>query len=76
MEITVENLEDLKKVKDDTITPQVLEGVGLVRDANKLIKILGEGELTRPLTIRAHAFSKKAKQLIEQTGGKIEILNV
>ena len=72
----VVNLEDLKRVKDNTVTPEILEEVGLIRDANKLIKILGEGELARPLTIKAHAFSKKAKQLIEQTGGKIEILSV
>ena len=68
------NLNDLNKIKESTITPSLLKEKGLIKDKAKLIKILGDGEIKNPITIQAHAFSKKASQLIKEAGGKIEII--
>lgn len=71
----VVNLGSLKSIKTaEVITPQELFDHGLVRSAFNEIKILADGELTRPVTIKAHAFSKNAKDKIEKTGGKVEII--
>lgn len=70
------NIGSLAKIKEQIIEPQLLEQKGLIKDKNKLIKILGQGELTKSLTIKAHAFSKRAKELIEAVGGKVEVINV
>jgi large subunit ribosomal protein L15 len=69
------NLEDLKKIKEATITPGLLQEKGLIKDKDKLVKILGKGELNNPVTIASHAFSKKAIRGIQNAGGKIEIIS-
>jgi large subunit ribosomal protein L15 len=46
--------------------------VGLVKTGQKLVKILGEGEIDRPLTVKAEKFSATAKSKIEAVGGKVE----
>jgi len=69
------NLRDLHKIKDASITPELLEARGLIKDRNSLVKILGEGELKSAVTVSAHAFSKKAAENIAKAGGKIEIIN-
>lgn len=69
------NIKDLAKIKEPVIDPQLLEQAGLIKNKDKLTKILGEGELSQPLTVKAHAFSKKAKELVEKAGGKIEIIH-
>lgn len=69
------NIKDLARIKEPVIDPQLLKQAGLIKDKDKLTKILGEGELSKALTVKAHAFSKKAKELVEKAGGKIEIIN-
>jgi len=69
------NLKDLGRIKESLINPQAMEDKGLVSGKNKLIKILGEGEIKRPVTIQAHAFSRKAAQAIRDAGGKAEVIN-
>jgi len=69
------NLRDFALIRETSLTPELLEQVGIVRDKNALIKVLGTGELTRALTVKAHAFSKKAKEIIEQAGGKAEVID-
>jgi ribosomal protein L18E len=56
------------------ITPDVLEEHGLIRSTRFPVKILGNGEVTGALTVRAQAFSKSAKEMIEQAGGTVEVL--
>ena len=56
------------------ITPDVLEEVGLIRSAKFPVKILGNGEVTGALNIQAHGFSKSAREMIEQAGGTVEVL--
>lgn len=56
------------------ITPSVLASRGLC-DENDRVKILGDGELTKKFVIKAHAFSKSAKEKMEKAGGKWEIIS-
>ena len=75
-EYQIVNLSDLNRIKESTITPELLEAKGIIKDKKKLIKILGDGEIKNPVSIQAHAFSKKATEGITKTGGKIQIINV
>ncbi|MDP1853123.1 MAG: 50S ribosomal protein L15 [Candidatus Omnitrophota bacterium] len=59
---------------DMLIDPQLLETKGLIRSRNKPVKILGGGKVSISLVVKAHAFSKSAKDLIEKAGGKTECL--
>ncbi|HEX2729453.1 MAG TPA: 50S ribosomal protein L15 [Rubrobacteraceae bacterium] len=68
------NLSDLEGVAGDTIGPDELRAAGLVRKKAKLVKILGNGEVGRAVTVRAHAFSETAKSKIEAGGGSVEVL--
>ena len=75
-EYQIINLNSLSKIKESIINPELLKSKGLIRDKNKLIKILGEGELKSAVTISAHAFSKTALDKIQKAGGKSEIIKV
>jgi large subunit ribosomal protein L15 len=55
-------------------TPESLALQGLVRGKHRQVKILGEGSLSKALTVRAHGFSAKAKEKIEAAGGKAELI--
>ncbi len=57
----------------ETIDPAVLAARGLVRAGHK-VKVLGDGELTARLTVRAHAFSKSAREKISALGGVAELI--
>ncbi|MFN2131249.1 MAG: 50S ribosomal protein L15 [Anaerolineae bacterium] len=56
------------------VTPETLAEAGIIRDASEPVAILGEGELSGSLTVRAHRFSSSAKAKIEAAGGEIELL--
>lgn len=74
-EYTAVNLKMLTRFEgQEDITPQRLREAGLVKSRNARIKILGEGELTRPLVIQAHRFSQSAIEKIQKAGGKAEVL--
>ena len=69
------NLRDLADFPDGTVVDvEILKTEGLVNKAGRGVKILGEGEITRPLTVRAHGFSLSAKRKIEAAGGKVEVI--
>lgn len=68
------NLGQLGDISGDTIGPEELRAAGLVRKKAELVKILGEGEIGRSVTVRAHAFSGSAKAKIEAGGGNVEVL--
>lgn len=55
------------------VDPEALVGRGLVRKGMR-VKVLGRGDLDRPLTVRAHAVSASARAKIEQAGGSVEVL--
>ncbi|MBN2414208.1 50S ribosomal protein L15 [bacterium] len=69
--VDVNRIEQLGK-KD--ITPDILIASGLVRSKQALVKVLGNGEVTKPMEIKAHAFSKSAVAKIEAAGGKAILL--
>lgn len=56
------------------ITPELLIEKGFVKKIMDGVKILGDGELSKPLIVKAHAFSKKAAEKIEAAGGRIEVI--
>jgi large subunit ribosomal protein L15 len=59
-----------------TITPDILAAAGLVRTLDKPLKVLGHGDVTRPLFIVADAFSKSATAKIEAAGGTAQVLEL
>ncbi len=64
------NLRDLERFDEGVeVTPELLKSAGIVRTLKHPVKILGEGELTKRLTVRAHGFSKRATEVIEAAGG-------
>jgi large subunit ribosomal protein L15 len=69
------NLEDLNSFGDGaTVNEASLRKVGLVNGRGDGVKVLGTGELTKKLTVSAHAFSASAKTKIEAKGGKCEVV--
>lgn len=74
IEYEVVNVGDLNRFEPGTeVTPEVLKAARLVRRALP-VKILGEGEIDRPLTIKAQAFSKSALAKIEAAQGHAEVI--
>lgn len=56
------------------ITPEVLKNAGLVKQIKDGVKILGTGEVNKPLIVKVHAISNTAKEKIEAAGGKVEVI--
>jgi large subunit ribosomal protein L15 len=56
------------------VTPETLIDAGVIKRSDKAIAILGDGELNAALTVKAHRFSKSAKEKIESAGGTVEVL--
>ena len=74
-EYTVLNVDDLNRFDAGTVvTPALLEEVGLVKQVKYGIKILGNGNLDKNITVQAHKFSKTAIEKIESAGGKAEVI--
>jgi large subunit ribosomal protein L15 len=71
------NLADLEARFDDgaEVSPESLAGVGLAKRKDVPVKILGQGELKKKLTVNAHAYSKTAREKIEAAGGVCNILD-
>ncbi len=69
------NLGQLNKLTEETITPEILHSNRLVDiGTGNPVKILGDGEITRKITVRAHAVSDSARAKIEAAGGTVELL--
>ena len=69
------NVRDLERFDAGTeVTPDLLKQHGLIRTVKEDVKILGDGELTKSLTVSAHNFSKSAREKIDQAGGTIVLL--
>ncbi len=74
-EYAVVNLRDLGRIDGDEVTPETLGASGLVSRGSKLpIKLLGDGDIDRKLTVRTHAVSASARAKIEAAGGAVELL--
>src|SRR3954453_23501212 len=68
------NVATLEELDGDTFTPETLVATGVIKKLQSGLKILGNGELTRKITVRAHIFSKAAQEKIEKAGGTIEVI--
>lgn len=72
-EYSVVNLNDLTHFSPETvITIEELVKSGVIKSAQKPLKVLGNGEINQPMTIKAHKFSASARAKIEAAGGKAE----
>lgn len=68
------NLERLNDLSEDVITPELLLEKRVINHVHHGVKILGNGELERPVTVKAHKFSRSALEKIEKAGGKAEVI--
>jgi large subunit ribosomal protein L15 len=73
VEYAVVNLDTLEDFEGSEVNPQSLRAKGLVHK-HGLVKVLGRGEITRAVTVKAHAFSKSAVEAIQAAGGSVEVI--
>ena len=67
------NLDTLESFEGNEVSPETLRARGLVHK-HGLVKVLGRGELSRPLAVSAHAFSQSARAAIEEAGGTVQVI--
>jgi large subunit ribosomal protein L15 len=69
------NVRDLERFDAGVeVTPDLLKAAGVVKTLRHPVKILGDGELSRGLTVHAHAFSRRASELIQAAGGTVVVI--
>ncbi|MBP2002652.1 large subunit ribosomal protein L15 [Paenibacillus shirakamiensis] len=74
-EYAIVNIEELNKFAADTeVTPELLFEQGIVKNAKSGIKILGNGDVTVKVSVKANKFSQSAVEKIEAAGGKTEVI--
>jgi len=74
-EYAIVNLDVLNRFEDGTeVTPELLLETGVVSKLKAGVKILGNGQIEKKLTVKAHKFSSAAKEAIEAAGGKTEVI--
>jgi large subunit ribosomal protein L15 len=73
VEYAVINLDALQAFEGEEITPETLRARGMVHKRG-MVKVLGRGELQRPVRVAAHAFSRSAEAAITAAGGTVEVL--
>jgi large subunit ribosomal protein L15 len=74
-EFAIVNVGVLAKLEGDTFTPASLLELGLIKKLGDGLKVLGSGELTRPIRVQAHLFSKAAAEKIQAAGGTAEVIS-
>ena len=74
-EYSIVNIKKLVAFDANTeVTPEVLLDAGIIKTLKHPVKILGDGEIDRPLTVKAHKFTTVAGNKIEAAGGKVEVI--
>ncbi len=73
-EYAIVNVGTLERLEGDQFTPETLLERGVVKKLKAGLKILGNGELTRKITVRAHVYSKSALEKIQKAGGSAEVI--
>jgi large subunit ribosomal protein L15 len=73
-EYAIINVGSLEKLDGDSFTPESLIASGAVKKLNAGLKILGNGELTKKISVKAHFYSKSALDKIQKLGGSAEVL--
>ena len=75
-EYSIVNVKDIARFdKGDSVNPEKLMDAGLIRKVLDGVKVLGDGEITKPLTVSAHKFSNVAIEKIKAAGGEIKVLS-
>ena len=70
------NVATLNKFEDGAeVTPELLKASGLIKKLEDGVSVMGNGEITKKLTVSAHRFTKTAKEKIEKAGGKVIVLD-
>jgi large subunit ribosomal protein L15 len=72
--IKVLNVSDIERCGLDEVTPEALLENGIIKTINDGLKVLGNGELTRAVKVKANAFSESARKKIEGAGGTAEVI--
>jgi large subunit ribosomal protein L15 len=74
-EIAIVNVKDLSRFSEGAVvTPELMYDEGLVKKLGVKIKLLGKGDLDRPLTVKVHKVSKAAAEKVTAAGGKVEVI--
>jgi large subunit ribosomal protein L15 len=74
-EYAIVNVETLNRFEEGTtVTPALLKESGVLSSTRDGVKVLGEGEVTVKLNVKAHKFSQSAAQKIEAAGGSVEVI--
>lgn len=74
-EVAIVNVRDLVRFPaGSVVTPEALQDEGLIKNSSLKVKLLGTGELDRPLTIQVHKVSKGAAEKVAAAGGKVEVI--
>ncbi len=73
-EYAIVNLDQLAKLSEDIITPELLLEKGIIKDLKDGVRVLGRGDIDRAITVRAHHFSKTAEEKIKAKGGTTEVI--
>jgi large subunit ribosomal protein L15 len=73
-EFAIVNLVQLEKLEGDTFTVESLKKLGVVKKLGDGLKVLGNGILTRKITVEAHHFSKSAVEKIQKAGGTATVI--
>jgi large subunit ribosomal protein L15 len=75
VEHAVVNVRDLESFDANSeVNVETLLDRGMIKNLNKPVKLLGDGELTKPLKVTVHACSKKAKEIVEKAGGEVSLV--
>jgi len=74
-EYAIVNVGQLGRLEGDSFGPESLIKLGIVKKLGDGLKVLGSGELTRPIQVQAHLFSKSAQEKIQAAGGSAEVID-
>ncbi len=72
VEYQIVNLSAIEKLEETEITPELLHERGLIGHATRRVKVLGNGSISRKVSVSAHAFSKSAREKLEAAGGTVQ----
>ena len=73
-EYAVINVGRLAALEGDEFTPEVLVALGIVKKLGDGLKVLGSGDIARPIQVQAHLFSKSAQEKIQAAGGSVKVI--
>lgn len=74
-EFLIVNVADLERFGLSAVSIEDLKKAGLIKGSQELLKVLGDGEMKKAVTVKAHKFSKTAVAKIEKAGGKVEVVD-